>query len=100
MTKQERLEETIARLARYNTNIKHLQGAIMQAEVELASLKNGMTMEEIKKVWANGATVCWATDNYEILQDCIGQWLIWSKDNDHYVGLTEAYVKDCYIKQY
>jgi hypothetical protein len=57
-----------------------------------------MTLQEIKDAVLAGKTVCWGNDNYEVIVDNIPQWLIHSKTNDHYVGLTEAYVKDCYIK--
>lgn len=56
------------------------------------------TMQEIKDAVLAGKKAFWANDNYEIIVDNIGQWLIHSIFNHHYVGLTEAYLKDCYIK--
>ena len=49
-----------------------------------------MTLEEIKAAVEAGKTVCWARRNYEVVKDGIGQWLIRSKCNDHYIGLTWA----------
>ena len=47
-----------------------------------------MTLDEIKLAIATGNRVFWATHNYEIIHDSIGQWMIWSRFNDHYIGLT------------
>lgn len=47
-----------------------------------------MTLDEIKKAVRTGHRVFWATSNYEVIEDSIGQWLIWSHFNDHYIGLT------------
>ena len=47
-----------------------------------------MTLCEIKQAIADGHRVFWATLNYEVIKDSIGQYLIWSRFNDHYIGLT------------
>ena len=47
-----------------------------------------MTLDEIKLAIATGKRVFWATLNYEVIHDSIGQWMIWSRVNDHYIGLT------------
>jgi hypothetical protein len=47
-----------------------------------------MTLNEIKEAVEGGKKVHWATTNYEVIKDAIGQWLIWSKCNDHCIGLT------------
>ncbi|NCC40909.1 MAG: hypothetical protein EOM21_15970 [Gammaproteobacteria bacterium] len=47
-----------------------------------------MTLQEIKQAVEDGQTVCWSTPNYRVLKDAIGQWLIHSQANGHYIGLT------------
>jgi len=47
-----------------------------------------MTLDEIKQAIADGHRVWWATLNYEVIKDSIGQYLIWSRFNDNYIGLT------------
>ena len=47
-----------------------------------------MKIEEIKKLVTKGIKVFWINDNYEVIKDSIGQWLIESKSNNNYVGLT------------
>ena len=47
-----------------------------------------MTLDEIKEALAAGHRVWWATLNYEVIKDSIGQYLIWSRFNDNYIGLT------------
>lgn len=47
-----------------------------------------MNLKEIKDAVLAGKTVCWGNDNYEVIVDNIPQWLIHSKSNDHYWGLT------------
>tara|TARA_B100001094_G_scaffold256576_1_gene255828 strand:+ start:3150 stop:3410 length:261 start_codon:yes stop_codon:yes gene_type:complete len=41
----------------------------------------------IKQSVRSGHTVYAGTTNYEVINDSIGQWLIHSKFNDHYIGL-------------
>lgn len=47
-----------------------------------------MTVSEIKKAVDAGKQVFWASLNYAVIKDNIGQYLIHSKCNDHYIGLT------------
>lgn len=47
-----------------------------------------MKLSEIKTAIKEGKKVFWATDNYEVIKDSIGQYLIHSKFNNHYTGLT------------
>lgn len=47
-----------------------------------------MTLSEIKQAVTDGKAVHWATANYVIIQDSIGQWLVHSTCNDCYWGLT------------
>jgi hypothetical protein len=36
-----------------------------------------------------GHRVFWATLNYEVIKDSVPQYLIWSRFNDYYIGLTD-----------
>jgi hypothetical protein len=47
-----------------------------------------MNLQEIKNAVESGKTVHWASDNYKVIKDSIGQWLIWSQCNNNYCGLT------------
>ena len=47
-----------------------------------------MTLEQIKQAVEAGKTVHWASDNYVILKDKLGQWLVHSTCNDCFWGLT------------
>lgn len=47
-----------------------------------------MKIDKIKNLVTKGIKVFWINDNYEVIKDSIGQWLIHSKSNDNYVGLT------------
>jgi len=47
-----------------------------------------MNLNEIKEAVLSGKKVFWATDNYEVIVDNLDQWMIHSKCNDHYIGLT------------
>jgi hypothetical protein len=44
--------------------------------------------QEIKNAVSNGENVYWSKKNYKVIKDSIGQYLIWSQFNDHYIGLT------------
>jgi hypothetical protein len=44
--------------------------------------------QEIKQAIDEGKKVYWSNLNYEVIKDSIGQYLIHSKFNDHYIGLT------------
>ena len=41
-----------------------------------------MNLEEIKQAVLAGKHVHWASENYLVIRDSIGQWLIWSQFND------------------
>ena len=47
-----------------------------------------MTLKQIKQAIAKGQVVNWSTKNYEVIKDSIGQYLIHSKCNGNYIGLT------------
>jgi hypothetical protein len=47
-----------------------------------------MTLENIKANLAAGRQVFWKQDNYQVIQDSIGQYLIKCTTNDNVIGLT------------
>jgi hypothetical protein len=47
-----------------------------------------MRLDEIMYTLEIGGKVYWHNDNYEVIKDKIGQYLIHSRFNDHYIGLT------------
>tara|TARA_R100000234_G_scaffold117110_1_gene95073 strand:- start:1858 stop:2127 length:270 start_codon:yes stop_codon:yes gene_type:complete len=47
------------------------------------------TAEKIKKVVDAGIPVHWSNWNYEVIKDDIGQYLVKSHGNNHYIGLTD-----------
>jgi|TARA_R110000803_G_scaffold122915_1_gene190904 hypothetical protein len=47
-----------------------------------------MTLNEIKEAVNSGKSVHWKSDNYVVIKDSIGQWLVHSQGNDCYAGLT------------
>lgn len=47
-----------------------------------------MTLQQIKDAIENGNKVIWKQDNYEVIKDSIGQYLIKCKSNDSCIGLT------------
>ena len=47
-----------------------------------------MTADEIRKAVDDGKDVRWATDNYRVVKDVKGQYLIVSQQNQHCIGLT------------
>lgn len=47
-----------------------------------------MTVNEIKAAVDAGKQVFWSNLNYRVIKDQIGEYLIHSKCNDHYIGLT------------
>jgi hypothetical protein len=49
-----------------------------------------MTLQEIQTAVRSGQKVHWANDNYEVIEGSKNQWLIHSKCNDHYWGLTHT----------
>jgi hypothetical protein len=47
-----------------------------------------MTLQEIKQTISENKEVFWKNENYQVIKDSIGQYLIHSKFNNHYIGLT------------
>ena len=47
-----------------------------------------MTLEDIKHALKIGYTVYWSNENYQVIKDSIGQYLIICSVNGHCVGLT------------
>lgn len=47
-----------------------------------------MTLTEIKRAIEDNKKVYWSNFNYEVILDSIGQYLIKSHCNNHYIGLT------------
>ena len=47
-----------------------------------------MNVNAIKKAVDSGKEVYWETSNYKVIKDDINQYLIHSRCNDHYIGLT------------
>ena len=49
-----------------------------------------MRLDEIMYTLEINGYVYWHYDNYEVIKDSIGQYLIHSKFNDYYIGLTHS----------
>ena len=47
-----------------------------------------MTLAEITQAVSSGAPVKWVNGNYDVIKDCLGQYLIVCRSNDHAIGLT------------
>ncbi len=47
-----------------------------------------MNLEQIKAAVENGKTVHWSNNNYRVIKDCVGQWLIVCDSNKNCIGLT------------
>lgn len=47
-----------------------------------------MTIQEIKDAVDAGKHVFWSHTGYAVIKDSLGEYLIHSIDNDHYIGLT------------
>lgn len=47
-----------------------------------------MTLDEIKAAVESGQTVHWANENYRVIHDDTGQWLIMCDSNKSCIGLT------------
>ena len=47
-----------------------------------------MKLKEIKKAVENGKTVFCGNENYHVIKDNIGQWLILCPSNGYCIGLT------------
>lgn len=46
-----------------------------------------MTIKEIKRAIQDGKKVYWANETYEVIQDCVGEYLIKCIPNNHCIGL-------------
>ena len=49
-----------------------------------------MTLSDIKFALKIGRKVFWKNDNYKVIKDSVGQYLIISQCNGYCVGLTDA----------
>jgi len=47
-----------------------------------------MTLNEIKMVVEAGGIVCHQNHGYQVIKDCVGQWLIKYVHSDYCIGLT------------
>lgn len=47
-----------------------------------------MTLTEIRAAVEAGKPVYWASRSYQVIRDCIGQWLIKCLSNGSCIGLT------------
>jgi hypothetical protein len=47
-----------------------------------------MNVQEIKQAVLSGSKVNWCNENYEVIVDKLGQWMVRCVVNDSYVGLT------------
>tara|TARA_R110000824_G_scaffold180413_1_gene360875 strand:+ start:346 stop:525 length:180 start_codon:yes stop_codon:yes gene_type:complete len=59
-----------------------------------------MKYKEVINAINKGKSVYWSNDNYRVIKDNIGQYLIHSYYNDFYIGFDDDdyYLKDCYTK--
>ena len=58
-----------------------------------------MKYKDVINAINKGYSVYWNNDNYKIIKDGIGQYLIHSQCNEHYIRFidNEYYLKDIYI---
>jgi hypothetical protein len=49
-----------------------------------------MTLQEIKQAIADGKSVFWKDNNYKVVLDSKGEYLLKSQSNGHCIGLTWA----------
>ena len=47
-----------------------------------------MTLEEIKEAVDAGKLVRWSNENYDVIKDSLGHYLIRCESNQNYCGLT------------
>ena len=52
--------------------------------------EDGLSLSDIETAIYNGFTVYWKNNNYQVIKDKIGQYLIKCLSNSHCVGLTKA----------
>jgi hypothetical protein len=58
-------------------------------DTNIKGVKMFKSTQEIKNAVSRGEDVYWSNTNYyKVIKDSIGQYLIWSQFNDHYIGLT------------
>ena len=60
------------------------------ADFNVETRRNGMSLDDIKTAIYNGYTVYWKNRGYEVIKDKIGQYLIKCKANSYCVGLTRS----------
>ena len=58
-----------------------------------------MKYKDVINAINKGYSVYWNNSNYKIIKDNIGQYLIHSQSNNHYIRFTDSeyYLKDIYI---
>ena len=60
------------------------------ADFNVETRRKGMTLFDIQTAIYNGYTVYWKSNNYQVVKDKIGQYLIKCLSNSHCVGLTRT----------
>ena len=50
-----------------------------------------MKLHEIKEALSRGKTVRWTNENYEVVKDSLGHYLVHCVVNNTYVGLTHKH---------
>jgi len=60
------------------------------ADFNVETRKNGMSLFDIQTAIYNGYTVYWKNRGYEVIKDKIGQYLIKCTANSYCVGLTRS----------
>ena len=60
------------------------------ADFNVETRKKGMSLFDIQTAIHNGYTVYWKSNNYQVVKDKIGQYLIKCLSNSHCVGLTRT----------
>ena len=60
------------------------------ADFNVETRKSGMTLFDIQTAIYNGYTVYWKSNNYQVVKDKIGQYLIKCLSNSYCVGLTRT----------
>ena len=60
-----------------------------------------MKYKDVINAINRGTSVYWSNNNYKIIKDNIGQYLIHSQCNNHYIKFTDSqyYLKDIYLKR-
>jgi hypothetical protein len=68
---------------------KELREAVIGHDEYRTYFDDFKSIEDVKRAVERGKDVYWQNRNYKVIKDKIGQWLVWSQMNDHYVGLHE-----------